>query len=79
MNIELDYTANINIQHRYKAMTIEIEDSYGNLPRQIVQSIIAENGIDVLFEGILDKEDLRKLYLYFKEDFEEIILEENIC
>ena len=79
MNIELDYKADISIQHRYKAMTIEIEDSYGNLPRQIVQSIIAENGIDVLFEGILDKEDLRKLYLYFKEDFEEIILEENIC
>lgn len=77
MNIELDYHADIDIRHRYKAMTIEIEDSYGNLPKQVVQSIIAEEGIDVLFEGILDKEDLRKLYLYFKEDFEEIILEEG--
>ena len=79
MNIELDYTANISIHHRYKAMAIEIEDSYGNLSRQVVQSIIAEEGIDVLFGWILDKEDLRKLYLYFKEDFEEIILEDNIC
>ena len=79
MKLELDYTANINIQPKYRAMEIEIEDNYGNLSRQIIQSVFAENGIDVLFEGILDKEDLRKLYLYFKEDFEEIILEENIC
>lgn len=56
---------------------IEIEDSHGNLPRQAVSPIIAKNRVNMLVEEGLDKEDLRKLYLYFKDGFNEIILEEK--
>lgn len=77
MKIELDYTANISINHRYKAMEVEIEDSYGTLSEQIISSVFAEKGIEVLFEGVLSKEDLRNIYVYFKEDFDRIIEKEN--
>ena len=77
MKIELDYMANVNINHRYKAMEIEIEDSYGTLSEQIISSVFAEKGIEVLFEGILSEEDLLNLYLYFKEDFDRIIEKEK--
>lgn len=77
MKIELDYPANVSINHRYKIMEIEIEDSYGTLSEQIISSILAEKGIEVIFEGILSEEDLRNLYLYFKKDFDRIIEKEK--
>ena len=77
MKIELDYPADISINHRYKTMEIEIEDSYGTLAEQILRSVFAEKGIEVLFEGLLSEEDLRNIYLYFKEEFDMIIEKEN--
>lgn len=78
MKIELDYPANVSINHRYKAMEVEIEDSYGTLSEQILSSVFAEKGIEVLFDGVLSEEDLRNLYVYFKEDFDRIIEKEKI-
>ena len=77
MKIELDYLADISINHRYKIMEIDIEDSYGTLSEQILNSVFAEKGIEVLFEGVLSEEDLRNIYLYFKEEFGRIIEKEN--
>jgi len=77
MKIELDYPADVSINHRYKTMEIEIEDSYGTLAEQILSSVLAEKGIEVLFECILSEEDLRNIYLYFKEDFYRIIEKEK--
>ena len=77
MKIELDYLADISINHRYKIMEIDIEDSYGTLAEQILNSVLAEKGIEVLFEGVLSEEDLRNLYVYFKEDFDRIIEKEK--
>ena len=77
MKIELDYIADISINHRYKSMEIDIEDSYSTLSEQIISSVFAEKGIEVLFEGLLSEEDLRSIYLYFKEDFDRIIEKEK--
>lgn len=70
--IELHPKTNIQIVHKHNALELELEDADYRLIPNMVESILAQDGVETLSK-ILTIEDLSQLFLDRRDDFEEII------